>query len=50
MPLEKIAAHVHSLMARDTAQRFEQPVAGKFPRRQRTGVAGEPAVRSGCRV
>src|SRR5262249_17849678 len=49
MSLEKIATHIHTLVAGDAAKRLEQLIAGQLWRRNRGGIAREPAVESAAR-
>ena len=47
--MEEVAADIDALVARDAAERFEQLIAGQLLRRDRGGVAREPAVEPATR-
>ena len=49
LPLEQIASDVNALMAGTAAERFEHPIAVKFLRRQRRGIAVQPAIEPASR-
>src|SRR5438132_3608908 len=44
VPLEQVAAHIHTLMTGDAAERLEQLVAVLLLSRERCRIAAEPTV------
>ena len=49
VPLEKVAAHIDALVARNTAKRLEQFIAGQLLWRDHGGLARKPAVEPAAR-